>query len=33
MEQAQQELDQVINQRRDAETEAPASRPRRQADH
>lgn len=33
MEQAQQELDQVINQRRDAEAEAPATRPRRQADH
>jgi chromosome segregation ATPase len=33
MEQAQQELDQVISQRRDAETEQPASRPRRQSDH
>lgn len=33
MEQAQQELDQVINQRRDAEAEAPTARPRRQADH
>ena len=33
LEQAQQELDQVVNQRRDAETESPASRPRRQADH
>jgi chromosome segregation ATPase len=33
MEQAQQELDQVISQRHDAEAEAPAPRPRRQADH
>ncbi|MDF3043195.1 MAG: hypothetical protein K0Q71_5901 [Thermomicrobiales bacterium] len=33
MEQAQQELDQVISQRRDAETEQPAGRSRRQTDH
>lgn len=33
MEQAQQELDQVISQRQDAEADAAPARPRRQADH
>ena len=33
MEQAQQELDQVINQRQDAEANAAPTRHRRQADH
>lgn len=33
LEQAQQELDQVASQRRDAEAETPATRPRRQSDH
>lgn len=33
LEQAQQELDQVAGQRRDAEAEAPAPRQRRQSDH
>jgi chromosome segregation ATPase len=33
LEQAQQELDQVASQRRDAEAETPATRPRRQLDH
>jgi hypothetical protein len=33
LDQAQQELDLIATQRRDAETDAPTLRPRRQSDH